>query len=442
MPFLTKRSIPRRTVLRGLGASVALPLLDAMIPSATALAQTPGVPRRRFGAVFIPNGAIVEQWTPTSEGTGFEFTPILKPIERFKDRVVVVSNLTRANPGVVEGDHAISAAGWLTGVYPKRTEAEDVLAGTTIDQVVAARIGQDTPIPSLELATTDFTGYVGACTSGFSCAYTNTISWSTPTTPLPMEINPRVVFERLFGRPGTDAERAARRRRDRSILDLLAEQAADLRRGLAAPDRARVGDYLDNLREIERRIQRAEQRTSTDIPSITLPVGIPDVFEEHLALMYELLTVTLQADLTRVFTFMTDRELSQRTYPEIGVTEQHHTVSHHGNDPLNIEKVARINTYHVEQFGRFLTRLQDTPDGDGSLLEHTMLCYGGGMGNPNQHASDPLPLLIAGGRVGAGHRHVRLAPRTPVGNLWLTVAGHFGDPRQAFGDSTGTIDLF
>jgi hypothetical protein len=442
MSFLTKRAIPRRTMLRGLGATVALPLLEAMVPSATALAQTAAAPRRRFGAVFIPNGAIVEQWTPAASGTGFEFTPILKPLERFKDALVVVSNLTRAHPGVVEGDHAISAAGWLTGVYPKRTEAEDVLAATTIDQILAKRIGQDTPFPSLELATTDFTGYVGACTSGFSCAYTNTISWSTPTTPLPMEINPRVVFERLFGRPGTDAERAMRRRRDRSILDLVSEQAADLRRQLAAPDQARVTDYLDNLREIERRIQRAEQRTSTELPSITLPVGIPDVFEEHLALMYELLTVACQADLTRVFTFMTDRELSQRTYPEIGVAEQHHTVSHHGNDPQNIEKVARINTYHVEQFGRFLARMQETPDGDGSLLDHTMLAYGGGMGNPNQHASDPLPLLIAGGRVGTGHRHLRLAPRTPVGNLWLTVARHFGDERESFGDSTGTIDLY
>jgi len=442
MAFLTKRAIPRRTLLRGMGAAVALPLLDAMVPAATALAQTAAVPRRRFGAVFIPNGAIVEQWTPTTAGVGFELSPILKPIERFKQSLVVVSNLTRANPGVVEGDHAISAAGWLTGIYPKRTEAEDVLAGTTIDQAVAARIGQDTPFPSLEVATTDFTGYVGACTSGFSCVYTNTISWSTPTTPLPMEINPRVVFERLFGRPGTDAERAARRRRDRTILDLIGEQAADLRRQLGAADRSRVGDYLDNLREIERRIQRAEARTAVEVPSITLPIGIPDSFEEHLALMYELLTVAYQADLTRVFTFMTDRELSQRTYPEIGVTEQHHTVSHHGNDPQNIEKVARINTYHVELFGRFLDRLQATPDGDGSLLDHTMLVYGGGMGNPNQHASDPLPLLVAGGHVGTGHRHLRLAPRTPVGNLWLTVAREFGAEAERFGESTGTIDLF
>jgi len=442
MAFLTKRAIPRRTMLRGMGAAVALPLLDAMVPAATALAQTAGVPRRRFGAVFVPNGAIIEQWTPATAGLGFEFSPILKPLERFKDRLVVVSNLTRANPGVVEGDHAISAAGWLSGVFPKRTEAEDVRAGTTIDQVVAAQIGQDTPLPSLELATTDFTGYVGACTSGFSCAYTNTISWSTPTTPLPMEINPRVVFERLLGRPGTDAERAARRRRDRSILDLVGEQASDLQRQLGAADRGRVSDYLDNIREIERRLQRAEGRTARDEPSITLPVGIPESFEDHLALMYELLAVALQADLTRVFTFMTDRELSQRTYPNIGVTEQHHTVSHHGNDPLNIEKVVRINTHHVELFGRFLDRLRTTQDGDGSLLDHSVLFYGGGMGNPNQHASDPLPMLVAGGLAGTGHRHVRLPTRTPVGNLWLTVAREFGASRDVFGESTGTIDLF
>jgi hypothetical protein len=442
MAFLTKRAIPRRTMLRGMGAAVALPLLDAMVPAATALAQTAGAPRRRFGAVFVPNGAIVEQWTPATAGVGFEFSPILKPLERFKDRLVVVSNLTRANPGVVEGDHAISAAGWLSGVFPKRTEAEDVRAGTTIDQVLAAQIGQETPLPSLELATTDFTGYVGACTSGFSCAYTNTISWSTPTTPLPMEINPRVVFERLLGRPGTDAERAARRRRDRSILDLVAEQASDLQRQLGAADRGRMTDYLDNIREIERRLQRAEARTASEMPLITLPVGIPESFEDHLSLMYELLAVALQADLTRVFTFMTDRELSQRTYPNIGVTEQHHTVSHHGNDPQNIEKVVRINTYHVEVFGRFLERLRATPDGDGSLLDHSLLVYGGGMGNPNQHASDPLPMLVAGGRAGKGHRHLRLPTRTPVGNLWLTVARDFGASRDTFGDSTGTVDLF
>jgi hypothetical protein len=442
MSVLTKKAIPRRTVLRGVGAAVALPLLDAMVPAATALAQTAARPRRRFGAVFVPNGAILEQWTPATTGVGFEFSPILAPLERFRDSLVVVSNLTRANPGVVEGDHAISAAGWLTGVFPRRTEAEDVRAGITIDQLLAAQIGQDTPFPSLELATTDFTGYVGACTSGFSCAYTNTISWSTPTTPLPMEINPRTVFERMFGRAGTDAERAARRRRDRSLLDAIAEQAGDLRRSLGGPDRQRLTDYLDNVREIERRLEKADAHNTSSVRALELPIGIPESFEDHVLLMYELLAVAYQADLTRVFTFMTDRELSQRTYPNIGVAEQHHTVSHHGNDPANIEKVARINRYHLELFARFLDRLRETPDGDGTLLDHALIVYGGGMGNPNQHASDPLPLLAVGGAPRRGHRHLQLPTRTPVGNLWLTVAREMGREIDAFGVSTGTIDLF
>jgi hypothetical protein len=442
MTWLTRKRLSRRHVLRGLGAAVSLPLLDAMVPAATALAQTAAQPKRRFGAVFIPNGAIMEQWTPSGTGTGFTMSSTLKPLEPFREKLVVVTNLTRANPGVVEGDHAISAAGWLSGAAPKRTEAEDVYNGVTVDQVVAKSIGQDTPFPSLELATTDFTGYVGACTSGFSCAYTNTISWSSPTTPLPMEINPRVLFERMFGRPGTEAERAARRVRDRSILDLVKEQATALQADLGSADRARLGDYLDNVREIERRIQRTEAYNRTQVESVNVPIGIPESFEDHLTLMYELLTVAYQSDLTRVFTFMTDRELSQRTYPGIGVTEQHHTVSHHGNDPENIRKVATINAYHVAQFARFLDRLKATPDGDGSLFDHSLIVYGGGMGNPNQHASDPLPLVAVGGGVGRGDRHIELVRRTPMGNLWLSVAQHFGADRTEFGVSTGTVDLF
>jgi hypothetical protein len=418
---------------------VALPFLEAMVPAfkASAAPQTP-----RFGAVFVPNGAIVEEWIPKTAGAGFELPSILRPLERFQDTLVVVSNLTRAHPGVVEGDHAISAAGWLSGVLAKRTQAEDVLAGTTIDQMVAQQIGQETPFPSLELATADFTGYVGACTSGYSCVYTNTIAWSSPATPLPMEINPRAVFERLFGRPGTPAERAARINRTRSILDLVAAQAAELQRSLGARDRARLGDYLDNVREIERRIERSEARNSTEITSVALPAGVPDAFEEHLALMYDLLTLAYRGDLTRVFTFMSDRELSQRTYPQIGVREQHHTVSHHGNDPANISKVVRINTYHVELFAKFLDTLKSTPDGDGSLFDHALIFYGGGMGNPNQHASDPLPLLAIGGGVGKGHRHIQMAPRTPVGNLWMAVAQHYGSHPESIGESNGTVDFF
>jgi hypothetical protein len=437
--FISKLSLPRRTFLRGVGATVALPFLEAMVPAFKASAA---VSARRFGAVFVPNGAIVDEWTPKTPGQGFELTTILKPLDAFKDSLVVVSNLTRAHPGVVEGDHAISAAGWLSGVLAKRTQAEDVLGGTTIDQIVAGQIGQDTPFPSLELATADFTGYVGACTSGYSCVYTNTISWSTPTTPQPMEINPRAVFERLFGRPGTPAERAARMKRNLSILDLISKQASDVQKTLGARDQARLGDYLDNLREIERRIERAEARHGIEVTAVALPAGVPDGFEEHLALMYDLLTLAYQSDLTRVFTFMSDRELSQRTYPQIGVSEQHHTVSHHGNDPGNIAKVVKINTYHVELFAKFLDKLRATPDGDGSLYDHSLIFYGGGMGNPNQHASDPLPLLAVGGGVGTGHRHIQLPPRTPIGNLWVSVANKYGSDIGTIGESNGKVDFF
>jgi hypothetical protein len=438
--FITKLSLPRRTFLRGMGATVALPFLEAMVPAMTATAKTAANPPRRWGAVFFPNGAIMEQWSPAAVGSGFEFSPSLKPLEGFRDSLVVVSNLTRA--GTTAGDHAVSAAGWLTGVYAKRTEAEDVRANTTIDQIAAKQIGQDTPFPSLELATEDFTGYVGACTVGFSCVYANTISWSTPTTPLPMEINPRVVFERLFGEPGTAGQRRANRQRDLSILDVIAEEANALQRGLGARDRTRFTQYLDNIREIERRIQRTEDRNSAQVTTPDAPVGIPESFEEHVGLMFDLLTVAYQADLTRVFTFMMSRELSQRTYPQIGVPDQHHGVSHHGNDPEKIAKVAKINTYHARLFATFLERLRSTPDGDGSVLDHSLIFFGGGMGNPNQHAVGPLPMVVAGGGVARRDRHLALPASTPVGNLWLTVANKFDNPMEKFGESTGTIDLF
>jgi len=437
--FLSKMPLPRRTFLRGMGAAVAVPFLEAMVPSFTASAAAAPP---RFGAVFVPNGAIVEEWIPKTAGAAFDLPTILQPLERYKDTLVVISNLTRAHPGVVEGDHAISAAGWLSGVLAKRTQAEDVLGGTTIDQIVAAQIGQDTPFPSIELATADFTGYVGACTSGYSCVYTNTISWNSPTKPLPMEINPRAVFEKLFGRPGSPEERAARFNRTRSILDVVSAQAADLQRSLGPRDKSRLGDYLDNVREIERRIERAESRAGIDVTAVALPAGVPDAFEEHLALMYDLLVLAYQGDMTRVFTFMSDRELSQRTYPQIGVTEQHHTVSHHGNDAANIAKVVKINTYHVELFGKFLDKLKATPDGDGSLYDHSLIFYGGGMGNPNQHASDPLPLLAVGGGVGKGHRHIQLPVRTPVGNMWMAVAKKYGSGVPSMGESNGVVDFF
>ena len=438
--FVTGKSLSRRTVLRGAGASVALPLLDAMIPAFAPLAKAASLAPRRFGAVYVPNGEIMQQFTPKATGAGFEFTPILKPLENFQDSLVVVTNLTRSHPGSQVGDHAVSAAGFLTGVWPKRTEAEDVLANTTIDQVVAQRIGQETPLPSIELATEDFTGYVGGCSPGFSCSYLNTISWSTPTTPLPMETNPRTVFERIFGEPGDARERAARVQKERSILDSIAEDSSDLERGLGSRDRARLSDYLDNIREIERRIERAEAHglSSADVPDA--PIGIPDSFEEHMGLMFDLLAAAWQADVTRVFTFMVSRELSQRTYPQIGVSEQHHSVSHHQNNPAKMAQVAKINTYHMSLYAKFLEKLRGVKDGDGSLLDHSLIIYGAGMADSNAHATDPLPVILAG-NVGQGHRHVVLPVRTPVGGLWMNIAGIFGKQMDSFGDATEKADV-
>ena len=437
--FLSQSALPRRTFLRGAGTLVALPFLDAMVPALTALSQSAARPRTRFGAVFVPNGAIMEQWTPAATAPGFELPATLRPLEPMRDSLVVISNLTRA--ATQGGDHAVSAAGWLTGVGAKRTEAEDIRAGVTIDQVVARQIGQDTPFPSLEVATEDFTGYIGACTTGFSCAYANTISWSSPTTPLPMEINPRTLFERLFGEPGTAEQRAARRQRDRSILDFVGRQAAALSQTLGARDRARLDQYLDNIREIERRIQRVEQHNARQVTPIDAPVGIPESYEDHVALMYDLLAVAWEADVTRVFSFMVARELSARTYPQAGVPEQHHQVSHHGNDPQTIAKVVLINTYHTALFARFVAKLKAIPEGDGSLLDHALIVYGGGMGNPNQHAEGPLPIVAVGGGAGRGNRHLQHAPGTPVGNLWVSVANRYGATTDAFGESTGRVEL-
>jgi uncharacterized protein DUF1552 len=440
--FLTKKSLDRRTMLKGVGATLALPLLDSMIPAFTPLARAASKPRTRFGAIYFPNGAIMQQFTPKAIGAGFEFPPILKPLEPFGDSLLVVSNLTRSHPGSQVGDHAVSAAGFLTGVWPKRTEAEDVLANTTVDQIVAQQIGQDTPLPSLEVATEDFTGYVGGCSPGFSCSYLNTISWSTPTTPLPMETNPRTVFERMFGEAGNSEERQARIVKQKSILDSVLEETSQLEHGLGPRDRTRLGEYLDNIREIERRIQRAEARSSTDAAAPDAPIGVPDSFEEHVGLMFDLLAAAYQTDVTRVFTFMMSRELSQRTYPQIGVTEQHHSVSHHQNNPEKMAQCVKINTYYVQMYAKFLAKLRATEDGDGSLLDHSMIVYGAGMADSNVHASDPLPMVLVGGAVGKGHRHIQIQERTPVGSLWMNVAERFGKSMERFGDATDKVDVF
>ncbi len=438
--FAFKRSLPRRTFLGGLGATVALPLFDAMVPAFTALAQSPANPARRFGAIYIPHGVIMSQWTPKTEG--LEITPILTPLEPFKDQLVMVSNLTRPldNGG---GSHSVSMANWLTGTVAKRTIGEDFRAGTSIDQVIAQKIGQETLLPSMELSTEDFSGQVGACDPGYSCAYLNTLAWASPTRPLPCEMNPRVVFERMFGRTGTAEQRKARIREDRSILDTLSKQARDLERGLGSRDRNRLNEYLDNVREIERRIQRAEAQNGSQITPIDAPIGIPDSFQEHMSVMFDLLAVAYQADITRVFTFTMARELSMRTYPELGITDPHHPLSHMGREPEKVALHAKLNTYHVSLFAQFLEKLRKTPDGDGSILDHSMIVYGSGMSDGNTHSPAPLALIAVGGATGKGNRHV-VAPQTldsPTGNLWLSVADKYGIPMDRFGASNGRVEI-
>jgi hypothetical protein len=436
--FVRKLSLSRRTFLRGMSAMLGLPLLDAMVPALTATGRTAANPQRRLGFVYVPHGVIMEQWTPATAGPDFAFTPILRPLEQFRNALVVVSNLARPEANF-ETQHAGAAASWLAGVPPKRTEGPDFQVGITIDQLVAQAIGQDTTFPSLEVATEDFTGLIGACSPGYSCAYVNTLNWQTPSTPLPMEINPRVVFERMFGQAGTSAQRLQRMHKDFSILDFVREDLADLRSILGPRDRVRLGEYLDDVREVERRIQRAERQTN-ELAVPNAPIGVPDSFEDHVALMFDLLSLAYQADVTRVFTFMMAREFSQRTYPQVGVPEPHHTISHHGNNPALIEEHAKVNTYHASLFAKFLGRLQAVPDGDGTLLDHAMLVYGSGMSNGNGHTPYPLPHLIAGGIV-KGNRHVVAAEHSPNANMLMSIASKFGVDLESFGVSTGAVDL-
>jgi len=444
--YVTKKHLPRRTFLRGLmGTTVALPLLDSMVPALSAATKTAASPKTRMGFVYVPHGAVMDKWTPATEGAGFEFTPILKPLEPFRQQLLIVSGLANKaaeSQGDGGGDHARSAPSYLSGIHPLRTEGEDVRAGTTIDQIAAQKISQDTPLPSLELGIED-TGLVGVCDVGYSCAYMNSIAWRTPTQPLPMEINPRVVFERLFGDGSTSAERLQRKQEDRSILDSITGEVSHLESGLGARDRGKVSDYLDNVREIERRIQMAEKRASLNINVPESPIGVPESFEEHAKLMYELQVLAYQAEITRVSTFMIARDLSQRTFPQIGVPEPHHSVSHHGNNPVMIAKLEKINNYHATLFAYFLDKLRSTPDGDGNLLDHSIIMYGSSMSNPNEHNHFPLPLLVAGGGCGKleGGRHVKFAERTPMSNLLLAILEKGGVERQSLGDSTGMLTI-
>jgi hypothetical protein len=436
--FATKKFITRRTVLRGMGTAIALPFLEAMVPAFVPTARTAANPLKRFGAVFVPLGERPGYWTPSKVGADFEFTPILKPLEPFRKSITLVSELCDPLDG-----HAVTVAAWLSGSIPFRTIAENVKAGTTIDQVIASKIGQDTPLPSLELATEDFTGWIGGCDTAYSCAYMNTISWKTPTTPLPMEINPRIVFERMFGRPGTRAQRLERMHEDRSILDSVRDDVADLQKRLGSKDRTRLSEYLDHVREIEERIQRTETQTSAKVEVPDAPIGIPEAFDEHAALMYDLAAVAYEANITRVITYMKSRDASQRVYPNIGVNEPHHAMSHHGNNPEKLAGLVKVNTYHVTLFSKFIERLQSTPDGDGSLLDHSLILYGSGMSESDTHSRLNIPTLLVGGSAGQmkGNRHIQAAKETPFANFLVSLANKFDCDLDKFGISNGHVEI-
>jgi hypothetical protein len=421
-----------------MGVALALPFLEAMVPAVPAAAETAATPRRRFGAVFVPHGERPGYWAPTKTGSDFELTPILKPLEPFRDSMTIVSELCTPADG-----HGTTVAAWLTGSVPKKTMAEDVRAGTSVDQVIAAHIGASNVFPSLELATEDFTGYIGGCDGFYACAYMNTLSWRTPTEPLPMEINPRILFERMFGGGPTNLTRRERLDQDRSILDSVAEAVNRLRRGLGPRDRARLGDYLEDVREIERRIQRAEQDAATEVSLPGAPIGIPEAFEEHAMLQFDLLALAYATDLTRVFAFMMSRDTSQRVYANLGITEPHHSLSHHGNKPESIARLVTLNTYHVELFSRFLRKLRATPDGEGSLLDHSVILFGSGMSESDVHSRLNVPTLLMGRGAGLlhGNRHLEVPKDTPIANLALTLANKFGAGMDTYGISTGTLDI-
>ena len=441
--FLTKKAIPRRTFLRSGQAALALPLLDAMIPAATAWAQTPAKPVRRLGFVFVPMGCDQARWTPPGQGKLDELSPILAPIKPVKDQVTVVTNLRL--PNAYPGTHDTSNSAFLSAASAKHTESSDYFSGTTVDQIAANQMGRETQLASLQLAM-DLNPLAGVCNNGYSCVYQNCLSWSSPTTPLPSEAHPRVVFERLFGEGGNaDARRSALRNRT-SLLDLFTKDLARIKQRVGAPDRVRLDQYLDSVRQVESEIERAEQAvTKNRMPDLDRPVGVPAAFADHAKLMFDLQILALQADITRVITFQLTREQSNRTYPEIGVLDPHHPTSHHGNDPVKVAKIAKINTYHVSLFAEFLQRMKATPDGDGSLLDHSVYLYGSGMGNPSLHDHENLPILVAGGAATGlkGGRHIRHEKGTNLANLHLTLLDRVGIHLDSFMDSTGKIeDLF
>ena len=440
--IVTKKALSRRTFLRGAGTALALPLLDAMIPSMTALAETPAAPRnlRRIGYVYIPMGCDATRWTPPGVGRLDELSPTLAPLAPVKEHVTVISNLELRN--AYPGTHATSNSAFLSAARARLTESADYYLGTTADQIAAQQIGRGTQLPSLELSM-DLLTVAGQCDNGYACVYQNNLSWSSPTTPLPSEAHPRVVFERLFGDGATAAERRAALRSRASLLDSVMEEVTRLNNQLGPADRARLAQYLDTIREVERRIQRAEASAADNpLPDLDRPAGVPSSYADHARLMFDLQVLAFQGDVTRVITFQLARETSNRTYPEIGVPDPHHPLTHHGNDPAKIAKVALINRFHVSLFAEFLAKMRATPEGNGTLLDHSLLMYGSGMGNGNQHDHDNLPILVAGGAAGRmrGGRHIRFAQPTPLANLHLTLLDKVGVRIDSFADSRGKMD--
>ena len=437
---ITKLALPRRTFLRGMGATLALPFLDAMVPAMSA--RAPGTPR--FAAVYVGNGANMFDWTPPTAGGDFEFSPTLKPLERYRSRTLVftgLDNYPATDQGDTGGQHPRAAPAFMSSVHPRQTEGADVEAGTTVDQMIAARICRDSKLPSLEVSV-DRNDVVGACDHGYACAYMNSISWKTPTMPLPAETNPRFVFERMFGSGDTPEERLARVEEDRSILDGLSREIARLSGTLGGPDRAKLGEYLDAIRDVEQRITRAESTNdAVDVPD--RPVGVPETFREYAELMFDLQVLTFQADITRVTSFMMARENINRSYNEIGLPEAHHSMSHHGNNPEKMQDFSKLNTYHVDTLAYYLDRLQSAQDGDGTLLDSTVVLYGSGMSDGNTHNNYSVPVVVVGGRENglAGNRHLVYPKGTPLANLSLSLLDKFGVQVDAFGDSTGHLSL-
>ena len=440
--IVTKKSLSRRTVLRGLGTALSLPLLDAMVPALTALQNTPAKAVPRLGVVYHPNGVIYENWLPRGVGRQFELSPVLSPLAPFRDQLVVVTGLS-SHPaealGDGGGDHSRATGTYLTGVHVRKSDSV-VGNSVSMDQIAAKFFERETQLSSLQL-TVDDNSLVGSCDVGYSCAYSSTLSWLTPTLPLMAENNPRVVFERLFGSSdSTDARvRASRLRQDRSILDSVTARVRQLQQTLGRTDNTKVNDYLESLRDVERRIQKAEEQSAKSGPQVDQPAGVPGEFETHVQLLYDLQLLAYQSDLTRVITFMYGREQGGRPYPQIGVPEPHHSLTHHQNDPEKMMKCAKIQTYHVKLFADYLAKLRATPDGDGSLLDHVTLLYGAGISNSDRHTHGPLPTLLLGGGSGtiSGGRHLVYPEDTPLTNLQLTLLNKLGVPAETLGDSTG-----